>query len=63
MAELNKPISPWFQNPYMGFKVVEFERLNFEKKQKYLQNHNEICQHCGGDQMSNFIFLILLFIF
>ena len=43
--------------------VVEFERLNFEKKQKYLQNHNEICQHCGGDQMSNFIFLILLLIF
>ena len=43
-------LAPWSQNPYMGFKVVHSERLNFEKKQKYLQNHNEICQHSGGGE-------------
>ena len=39
---------PLAQNPYMGFKVVVFERLNLEKKKYHPMNCHHWAQNLGG---------------
>ena len=40
--------TPLAQNPYMGFKVVVFERLNLEKKKYHPMNCHNWAQNLGG---------------